>query len=388
MNIRELNIKSFSNLHEAGYKCTLFANIILNQIKLLIKKTHWQIDFAIPFLIIYIALKLEILTLVKNLGLFNIYKKEFNEIVNRFILIVSGNTSFNFNKKYHNTIDNVEILSTLELLINRNFKDFIHLNGSVISNLILNLLKYLNDNKLWEKWSKILKLNRRINLVKIFIHLEYLYKYTENIETSLLKILDNTLQRFNENESDIFTIYNLCFTNIFKINKTFKIRRNRTYTTQTFYYNLEENINIKFKRKNLCVSQDLFFPYPSTTSSVWQFERITVDFVKINNKYYIKSISSIPTKLKKITQWKYNNFIKQFFINLKKYYRSKFWHISAYLIIILGIIFSIPQIFIQDTTVIGGILLFIGGALISPVLSDYYLKYKSKEKVKMGIFET
>lgn len=179
----------------------------------------------------------------------------------------------------------------------------------------------------------------------------------------------------------------MCFTNILKINKIFKIRRNRTYTTQIFYYNLEENINIKFKRKNLPVPQDLFFPYPSTTGSIWQFERITVDFVKINNKYYIKSISSIPTKLKNITQWKYNNFIKQFFINLKKYHRSKFWHISAYLIIILGIIFSIPQIFVQDTTVIGRILLVIGGALISPVLSDYYLKYKSREKVKMGIFK-
>ena len=375
---RELNISPLKNLHEAGYKCALFANNILDQCNLIEGKTNWHINFKIPFLIIYISLELELLALAKNLGLFNMQDKEIKSIINEFTQSLLLPTNYSSNNRDYNRIK-IELLKAISLLINRNIKDFMNINSSIISVLIKNILKYLNENNLWDQWRKNFSLRQRICIPKAIIYLEYLSEYILNIENIIIKFLNNPIQIIDEKDKEVLKLYYYSFQRIFKINKILKINRNKTYAIQDFYYSFQNKIDIKLNHKPYPATHDLLIPYPSISAPILQFERITVDYVKTNKKYYVKSISTIPTGLKLITQWDYKNIFLQFIYNLRKYYKNKIWQISAYTIFISGVILSLLQFKFPNTAIFGYILLSIGGVLISPVIVDYYTLYKSKK---------
>ncbi len=375
---KELNVSPLKNLHEAGYKCSLFSNNILNHCSLITDKTKWQINFTIPYIIKYISLELELLALVNNLGLFNIHKKDTNKIVNKFIQSLLDNIVPSDIGQDNKNIE-IELVQGVDLLINRNFKDFMSINSSIISTLLRYLLNYLNENNLLNQWCKDFNLRSRIRITSAINYLENISNDILSIESTLINILDNPLKIIDESDKKILENYISIFKKIFKINKALKINRIRTYILQDFYYSFEKKINIKINLKNHYADYDTYIPYPSISGPIWQYERITVDYVKSDKKYYIKSISTIPTRLKRITQWKYKNIIKQFFTNIKNYHRNKTWQIVSYIIFALGVILSLLQLVLPYAAIIGYVFLSIGGILISPIIFDYYIKYKSKK---------
>lgn len=375
---KELNMSLLKNLHEAGYKCALFSDNILDHCSSIIKRTNWHISFIIPFLLKYISLELELIALVKNFGLFNLYKKDKNKIIEKFTQSLLDDIVPTYIEQDNKNIE-IELVKGIDLLTNRNYKDFFNINSSIISTLLNRLLNFLNENNFLDLWCRDFNLRKRIHITKAITHLENLSADLFNIESIICIVLDNPSKIIKEDDKKILESYNSSFKKIFRINKALKINRVRTYTLQDFYYSYQKKVNIKLNLKTHYIDYDAYIPFPSILGPIWQHERITVDYVKSGKKFYIKSISTIPTRLKNITQWEYKNIFLQFFINIKSYYRRKTWHIVSYIIFGVGLIVSLLFFIFPNIAIIGYVLLAIGSVLITPVISDYYIKYKSKK---------
>ena len=355
-----------SSLHEAGYKCDLFATGIRQKILLISKTTQWPIVPSIPLIIFYIPLKLELVALARAIGLFEIHNKE--EIKKVLVSLMQSQ---------HLTNE----VNLITLFISKKFQDVINTDGSNIASLMLATFTLMkNHNELWKNWCNCLRLPEIRHLSKAVTYLQYITKNSIVIDRLLKKLLDDPPKEKFEDENELLSLYNSCVRNIAKFRKIMRIFRKRTYVEQIFYPE-SEKIVIKYGRQQKELSGDLIISFPPYYKIVLEKESITVDSVRSGKNNKLTSLSVTPTRLKNIIGWKYENLFTRGWNWIKKYSQKFLYRTIAIGLFIVGIAYTLLEI---KPTTIGPILLGCGFLLLGPWVGDWYLKkHKTQENKRI-----
>ena len=384
---KNLTLKNGVNnyLHEAGYKCDLFATGIRQKILSMSKITQWSIAPSIPLIVFYIPLKLELVALTRAIGLYEIYNKD--EIKNAIVLLmqsrdlskegIMGISLENFLTTSHT----IKIVDLMNLFINKRFQDVINTDGSDIALLMLTTLVLLeNHKKLWEKWCTCLGLSEKINLTKAVSCLKYITENSIEIDRLIAKFLNEPLENTFEDENTLIGLYNFCLRDIARLRRIMRINRKRTFVVQDFHH-LEKEVRVKFgRKKEKGASHDLIIPFPPCYKTIWRKESITVDSVTSGKNNKRTSLSLTPTNLKSIIGigWEYESTIKRIWNRIRRYSKRSIWKIIAIGLFVGGVI---ALIFKHVTS--GTILLTLGSLLLSPLIQEWYSKKRQTQENKM-----
>ena len=363
-------------LHEAGYKCNLFATGIRQEILSISQITQWSIVPSIPVIILYIPLKLELVGLARAIGLFEIYDKD--EIKTAVVRLVGSEdlfmhfvTDVSLGNFLATSPQAIKIVSLMNLFLNKRFQDVINSDASEIALLTLVILILLkNQKELWKKWCACLGLSSKNNLTKAVERLKYITENSLEIDRLVTKFLNEPLDKTLEAENTLIRLYNSCFRDIFKLRGIMRINRKRTFVVQDFHH-LEKEVVFKFGRKKKNASHDAIIPFPPCYETIWRKESITVDSVRSGKNNKIKSLSLTPTRLKKIVGWKHENILIKYWNRMKRYSRKVLWKIVA---LISSFLCLLSFCFVGE--VLGGILLAISCLLWSPLIGEWYSKIR------------
>jgi hypothetical protein len=364
-----------NHLHEAGYKCDLFATGIRQKILSMSKITQWSIAPSMSLIVFYIPLKLELVALARAIGLYEIYNKD--EIKNAIIHLiqsrdlskesVTGISLEDFLTASHT----IKIVDLMNLFINKRFQDVINTDGSDIALLtLLTCVLLKNQRELREKWYTYLGLSEKINLTKALNRLKAITENSIEIDRLIAKFLNEPLKKTFEDENALIGLYNFCLQDIVKLRRIMKINRKRTFVVQDFHH-LEREVVVKFGRKKEKASHDLIIPFPPCYKTIWRKESITVDSVMSGRNNKITSLSLTPTSLKSIIGigWEYESTIKRIWNRIKRYSKRSIWKIIAIGLFVGGVLL----LFFKHTTS-GTILLALGSILLSPLIQEWYSK--------------
>jgi len=362
-----------NHLHEAGYKCDLFATGIRQKILSISKITQWPIAPSIPLIILYIPFKLEIVALARAIGLFEIHNKdEIKNAISRLIQSqdISKEGAMGISLKDFT----IKIVDLMNLFINKRFQDVIDTDGSDIANLILVTLVLLKDHReLWEQWCTCIGLSKKINLTKAANRLKYITENFIEIDRLVTEFLSEPLEKTFKDANTMIDLYNSCIQDIVKLRRIMRIYRKKTYVVQEFHH-LEQKIVVKFGRKEEDISHDLIVPFPSCYEPILIKESITVDSIRSGKNNKITSLSLTPTRLKSIIGWKYENFSKKSWNWIKKHSKRSLWKIVAVGLSaggVIGLMFKYA--------IIGGIILAFGILLLGPIVEEWYSKRQTQE---------
>lgn len=364
-----------NHLHEAGYKCDLFATGIRHKILSMSETTQWSIGPSIPLIILYIPLKLELVTLAKAIGLFEIHNKD-------EIKSAMGNLMHSQDILREQTLEDflttprdTSTVALMELFINKNFQDVMNADGSEIALLMLATLVLLeNHKKLWEKWCNCLRLSEKINLTKAISHLKYITENSIEIDRLVTKFLSEPFKKTFEDENALIGLYNFCLQDIVKLRRVMRINRKKTYVVQEFHH-LEQKVVVKFGCKEKDISRDLIIPFPLCYQPILIKESITVDSVRSGRNDKITSLSVTPTRLKNIIGWRYENFFTRGWNWIKKYSKRFLWRIIAVGLFLGGVILIFKH------TTIGTILLALGPFVW--IVWEWYSKKRQTQENKV-----
>jgi hypothetical protein len=373
-----------THLHEAGYKCYLFATGIRRKILSISKITQWPIALSIPLMVFYIPLKLELVALARAIGLYEIYNKE--EIKNAIVHlmqsrdlskegIIGGVSLENFLTTSHT----IKMVDLMNLFINKRFQDVINTDGSDIALLtLLTCVLLKNHRELREKWYTYLGLSKKVNLTKALNHLKAITENSIEIDRLIAKFLNEPLKKTFEDENALIGLYNFCLQDIVKLRRIMRINRMRTFIVQDFHH-LEREVVVKFGRKKEKASHDLIIPFPPCYKTIWRKESITVDSVMSGRNNKITSLSLTPTSLKSIIGigWEYESTIKRIWNRIKRYSKRSIWKIIAIGLFVGGVLL----LFFKHATS-GTILLTLGSLLLSPLIQEWYSKKRQTQENK------
>ena len=377
-----------SHLHEAGYKCDLFATGVRQKILSISKITQWPIVPSIPLIIFYISLKLELVALARAIGLFEIHDKE--EVKNTIVYLIQSQDLSEEDvmgiplKNFLTISPPINVSDLIELFVNKRFQDAIDADGSVIALITLVIAVLLkNHRELWEKCCNCMGLSEKINLAKAVNHLKYINENSIEIDRILKKLLNDPLEENFEDENDLLNLYNSCLRNITRFRKVMRIFRRRTFFTQNFYPTLGKVV-IKYTHKEKELCHDLIIPFPPYYKLVWEKEAITVDSIMWRENNKITSLSLTPTDLKSIKGigYEYESNIKRIWENIwsrvKKYSKKFLWRIIAIGLFIGGVL-----VLNFKYAIFGTILLTLGSLLLSPLIQEWYSKKRQTQENKM-----
>ncbi|MBA7562897.1 hypothetical protein ES708_04550 [subsurface metagenome] len=370
-------------LHEAGYKCDLFATGIRQKILSMSKITQWPIAPSIPLIVFYIPLKLELVALARAIGLYEIYNKD--EIKNAIVHLMQ---SLDLSKEgimgislenFLTTSHTIKIVGLMNLFINKRFQDVINTDGSDIALLMLLTCVLLkNHRELRGKWCTYLGLSEKSNLTKALSRLKDITENSIEIDGLIAKFLNEPLEKTIEDENALIGLYNFCLQDIVKLRRIMKINRKRTFVVQDFHH-LEREVVVNFGRKKEYPSRDLIIPFPPCHKTIWRKESITVDSVTSGKNNKITSLSLTPTSLKSIIgmRWEYESTIKRIWNRIKRYSKRSIWKIIAIGLFVGGVL---ALIFKHATS--GAILLTLGSLLLSPLIQEWYSKKRQTQENK------
>lgn len=367
---------SISNyLHEAGYKCDLFATGIRRKILSISKTTQWLIAPSIPLIMLYISLKLELIALARAIGLFDIYNKD--KIKNAILHLMQSQELSKEGvmdislEKFLMTPRTIKVVNLMNLLINKRFLDVINTDGSDIALLILVTFVILkNHRELWKKWHTCLGLSDKNNLTKAVNCLKYITEKSIEIDRFITGLLSELPGETFKDANTLICLYNSCLQDITKLRRIIRIYRKKTYVVQEFHY-LEPKVVVKFGHKEKDVSHDLLISFGLCYEPIWINESITVDSFGSGQNNKIMSISITPTGLKNIIGWEYRSLSARGWSWIKKFFQKFFHRIIAIGFFIGGILYILLEI---KPTRIGPILLGFGFLLLSPWVNNWYLK--------------
>ncbi len=367
---------SISNyLHEAGYKCDLFATGIRHKILSISKTTQWSIAPSIPLIILYIPLKLELIALARAIGLFEIHNKD--KIKKAIVhLIQSQELSkegvMDISLENFLTIPRtIKVVNLMNLLINKRFPDVINTDGSDIALLMLTTFVLLkNHRELWKKWHTCLGLSDKNNLTKAVSCLKYITEKSIEIDELITGFLSEPSGETFKDANTLICLYNSCLRDITRLRRIIRIYRKRTYVVQEFHY-LEPKVDVKFGRKEKDVSHDLIISFRLCYEPILINESTTVDSVRSGKNNKIVSLSITPTGLKSIIGWEYKSLSARGWSWIKKYFQKFFHRIIAIGFFIGGILYILLEV---KPISIGPILLGCGFLLLSPWVNNWYLK--------------
>lgn len=375
-----------NQLHEAGYKCDLFAGGIRKTSLSMSKITKWATVPTVPLIILYIPLKLELIALARAVGLFEIHKRdEIKDGVVHFLqsedLSSEGVRGMSL-ENFPTTSLTSKVAPLMDLFTNKRFQDVISTDGLDIARLMVVTFTLLEkDRALWAKWCTHMGLSEKSNLLKAVNHLKYVTESSKEIEGLVRKLMNDPLVERFEDENDLLTLYNSCLQSIARFRKNMRIRRKRTFVKESFYPRFP-NIVIKFAHKPIPVSHDLIIPFPPYYMMVWEKEGITVDSVTSGKNNKIASLSLTPTGIKRIKGigWKYENFLRKCWNRMKIYFRKFLWTTIAVVLFLSGVVLCL-----LEKGVIGGILLVIACLLLSPWIEGVYRKIIREKRSKNGV---
>jgi len=373
-----------NHLHEAGYKCDLFATGIRQKILSMSKITQWSIAPSIPLIVFYIPLKLELVALARAIGLYEIYNKD--EIKNAIVHLVQSRDLSKEGilgislENFLTTSRTIKIVDLMSLFINKRLQDVINTDGSDIALLtLLTCVLLKNHRKLREKWCTYLGLSEKSNPSKALSCLKDITENSIEIDRLITKFLNEPLKKTIEDENSLIGLYNFCLQDIVKLRRIMKINRKRTFVMQDFHH-LEREVVVKFGRKKKKASHDLIIPFPPCYKTIWREETITVDSVMSGRNNKITSLSLTPTSLKSIVGigWKYESTIKRIWNRIKRYSKRSIWKIIAIGLFVGGVL---ALIFKHATS--GAILLTLGSLLLSPLVQEWYSKKRQTQENKV-----
>jgi len=367
-------------LHEAGYKCDLFATGINQKIVSISNITQWQLAPSIPAIILYIPFKLELVALARAIGLFEIHDKveiketighliQSQDLLRELILHISL-------KDFSITSRIVKILNLMNQFINKEFQDAIEADGSDIALLTLVTLVLLkNQRELWEQWCTWIGLSKKINLTKAIMCLKYIAENSIEIDGLVTMFIREPLEKTFEDTDPLISLYNSFLQDIIKLRGIMRINRKRSLVARDFHH-LEKEVVIKFGHKEESVSHDLIIPFPRCYETIWTKESITIDSVASRKNKKITSLSLTPTMLKKMKSigWKYESLFTKGWNWLRKYSRRSLWRIISIVLFLSGVIF------IFEYAAIGTILLTVSSVLLAPLVEDWYCRKSVGEK--------
>jgi len=367
---------SISNyLHEAGYKCDLFATGIRGKILSIFKTTQWSIAPSIPLIILYIPLKLELIALARAIGLFEIHNKD--KIKNAIVHLMQSQELSKEGimdislEKFLMTPRTTKVVNLMNLLINKRFPDVINTDGSDIALLILATFVLLkNHRELWKKWHTCFGLSDKSNLTKAVNCLKYITEKSIEIDRFITGLLSEPPGETFKDANTLICLYNSCLQDITKLRRIIRIYRKKTYAVQEFHY-LEPKVVIKFGRKEKDVSHDSIISFGLCYEPILINESTTVDSVRSGKNNKIISLSITPTGLKSIIGWEYKSLSARGWSWVKKYIQKFFHRIIAIGFFIGGILYTLLEI---KPISIGPILFGCGILLLSPWVNNWYLK--------------